>query len=204
MKSIALRRALLGAALCLAPSGAFADNVPAPAAAMSAAAAPALTTAQIDAIIMQAGFTPVGDPKQKGTMIGSLARLGNNAFIVTIDATTGKFVDAKPADIALPPLAPPPAAAPPMAPPAMAAAPATAAPAPVARAATPPAIPFSPVKQAADLARSKGFKVLSFQHRSDDTFLVAQRGNALFMLKINDKGQLLSTTPIRHGDNDRD
>lgn len=194
MVSIILRRALL-TALCLAPFPAFADGTPAPAAAPPATPT-ALTTAQIDAIITQTGFMPVGEPKQKGTMIGSLARLGNNAFIVTIDAASGKFVDAKPADVPLPPLAAAPMAAPPMA------APPTAAAAP-ARAPAPPA-PFSPVKQAADLARSKGFRVLSFQHRSDDTFLVGQRGNALFMLKIDDKGQLLSTTQIRRGDNDRD
>lgn len=146
-----------------------------------------VTLQQADAIIMQMGFTPVGQPLLKGTTIGSLARLGNNPFIVTVDATTGKFLDAKPTDMPLPPsIVSAPAPVPTTTPPAATPPPATGIP--------------SPVMTAANLARSKGFRVLSFKHQGDDTFLVGQKADALYQLKVSDKGVLLAVTPIEKQD----
>ncbi|HTJ59389.1 MAG TPA: hypothetical protein VL418_17785 [Devosiaceae bacterium] len=194
MPSIKLRLALL-TAFCFTATAADAAGTAAPTAAATVAPVPAatagtmITMAQADAIIMQSGFTPLGQPKQKGNIIGSLARIGNNAFIVTVDAMTGKFLDAKLTNIPLPPLAanPPPAGG------------VTAPLAPAANTHMPPPAAnnsVSPVKRAADLARSKGFKVLSFRHSSDDTFLVARRGNDLFSLKIDDRGHILAIVPM--------
>ena len=193
MTSLPLRFAF-AALLCLTSGGVYAADAAAPGApAAPAASAPAISLAQADTIIMQNGFTPVGQPKQKGNIIGSLARLGDKAFIVTVDAQTGQFLDAKPTTVALPVIAATPAA--------------TAAPAakPAATTAAASTAAVSPVKRAADLARSKGFRVLSFRHRSDDTFLVAKRGNGLFSLKIDDGGHILAVVPLRgRADNDDD
>lgn len=206
MPSMKIRFALLmGFCLTATAAGAAETTAPAaaatpasPPAAMAAAPAPAtgtmITMAQADAIIMQSGFTPLGQPKQKGNIIGSLARIGNNAFIVTVDATTGKLLDAKPTNVQLPPLAAAPAAP---AATTAAAPPANTAMAPAANnRMAPPAASVSPVKRAADLARSKGFTVLSFRHANDDTFLIARRGNGMFSLKIDDRGRILAITPM--------
>jgi hypothetical protein len=162
-----------------------------------------ITLDQAAAIITQMGFTPVGTPVLKGTMIGSLARLGNNAFIVTVDAMTGKFIDAKPTDMPLPPSMMAAAPTTPATPPPVAT---TTPPVATMATTTPPAAattaPVSPVKQAADIARAQGFKVLSFKHVNDDTILVAQKGNALFQIKINDQGKVLAMTQIKKQDND--
>lgn len=213
MPSIKTTLALL-LAFSFTATQAMADDALAPAPAAAATTAPAtatpaptgtvLTAAQVDAVIMQNGFTPLGLPKLKGTMFGSLARIGNTAFIVTVDGMTGQFLDAKPTNVTLPPLAVTTT-------PAMTAAPAAAAatvqPVPTAVPAMAPAptnTTVSPVKLAADIARSKGFTVLSFKHVSDDTFIVARRGNGLFNLEIDDKGRFLAAVPIRQNQGDAD
>ena len=122
------------AAICLSSTAASAAGPAAPAPMASNA-----MLAQADAIIMQSGFMPVGQPQLKGNVIGSLARLGNKAFIVTLDARSGVLLDAKPTNAVLPPMvmsvAPPMAAAAPVPP--RAAAPQRAVPRPQIAAARP-------------------------------------------------------------------
>ena len=225
MPSIKSRLTLV-AILCLAATAAHAagaaatgsPNGGATSATAAGATAGPLTPAQVDAVIKQNGFTPLGQPKQKGNIFGSLAVLGNNTFVVTVDAQTGQFLDAKPTSLALPGFGGGPAPATPAA--AAATQPQTATtlapavvappvvvttPAPVA--VTAPAANaannnVSPVQRAANLARSQGFKVISFKHSGDDTFVVVQRGDDFFTLKIDDKGRLLATAPLRRGDDD--
>jgi hypothetical protein len=50
--------------------------------------------------------------------------------------------------------------------------------------------------RAADLGRNKGFRVLSFRHLNDDTFLTARRGSGTFSLKIDDRGRVLAIVPM--------
>jgi hypothetical protein len=179
--------------LCLGSAPGYAADAAAAAEANPTASNGMISLAQADAVIVQNGFTPLGQPKQKGSVIGSLARLGSKVFIITVDAQTGQFLDAKPTTIALPPAAAPVPAGAPTTNTATVATPAAVAQpsAPVSSAAA------SPVKRAADLARSKGFRVLSFRHRSDDTFLIAKRGTGLFSLKIDDRGHILAVVPVR-------
>jgi hypothetical protein len=102
MRFMSSRLAAL-AAVCLSSTGVMAAGTT-----MIASSATSPVISQADQIIVQNGFTPVGQPMQKGSVIGSLARLGNQAFIVTIDAQTGQFLDAKPTAMALPAMAPVP------------------------------------------------------------------------------------------------
>ncbi len=100
---------------CLSSTAAIAAGAPM-APPMAAPMAPGSVMAQTTAIITQNGFQPVGQPMQKGSVIGSLARLGNKAFIVTINAQTGQFLDARPTSMALPAMVVPVSAPAPQAP----------------------------------------------------------------------------------------
>ncbi|MDB5563426.1 MAG: hypothetical protein JWN11_2844 [Hyphomicrobiales bacterium] len=63
----------------------------------------------------------------------------------------------------------------------------------------PPRIEYINARQAAAIAKGKGFQVLNVQNRGEFFLVQARRNGQLFTVTISEEGRFLSAKPVRRG-----